>query len=238
MSRSKPGWCDLPSQHNILLHRACPKLMLCGDSIISGLSRYDNVWRKYFSKSVNVGSRGDKVENVLWRIQETVIPRSVNCVFLLCGTNNLDTHSPAEIVGHLLDCANLLTSQGLYVVISHILPRDDALSPRRKLLEEVNHTLDHIRRRGVYVLRAEGWTSYDGELRKEFYYKDGLHLSESGNTKLAVSITDYLEKYKLLQKMSRYSNSSSDDETSNNSRHKKLKKKFTVHMYTKPLDVL
>ena len=43
--------------------------LLIGDSIIAGLSRYSNIWKKYFKPlyAISCGIGGDRVENVLWQ---------------------------------------------------------------------------------------------------------------------------------------------------------------------------
>ena len=41
--------------------------LLIGDSIIAGLSRYSNIWKRYFKPlyAINCGIGGDRMENVL-----------------------------------------------------------------------------------------------------------------------------------------------------------------------------
>ena len=43
---------------------------------------------------------GDKIQNLLWRIKNLKFPSnaSLSCIFILCGTNNVDDNSPEEIV--------------------------------------------------------------------------------------------------------------------------------------------
>ena len=45
--------------------------LLIDDSIIAGLSRYSNIWKRYFKSlsAINCGIGGDRVENILWRCQ-------------------------------------------------------------------------------------------------------------------------------------------------------------------------
>ena len=60
--------CDLNSTANILI---------VGDSIISGLSRYPAVWFKYFGKesALNLGVADDRTQHVLWRISNIELPQ-------------------------------------------------------------------------------------------------------------------------------------------------------------------
>ena len=48
-------------------------------------------------KTVNLGIGGDQTENVLWRINDIVLPKSIRSVVIHCGTNNIDTSGSNEI---------------------------------------------------------------------------------------------------------------------------------------------
>ena len=63
-----------------------------GDSIAYGFKRYQHVRNNnYFGKeALNCGIRGDKIENMLFRIIQSSIPRHTNTVVIICRTNNLD----------------------------------------------------------------------------------------------------------------------------------------------------
>ena len=66
----KHGWYDQFGKHNLLLNKSKAKLLIIGDSLVSNLSRYPEIWRKYFSNhgALNCGIAGDKARNVLWRV--------------------------------------------------------------------------------------------------------------------------------------------------------------------------
>ena len=72
---------------------------MIGDSIVAALRRYPTAWRNFTLqyKTVNLGIGGDRIENVLWRINDIVLPKSVRSVIIHCGTNNIDTSSSDEI---------------------------------------------------------------------------------------------------------------------------------------------
>ena len=43
--------------------------------IVTGLARYNNAWKNLFGNGfVNLRIRGDRVENVLWRVRDTAFP--------------------------------------------------------------------------------------------------------------------------------------------------------------------
>ena len=93
-------------EHNFLLQQSSPKILLIGDSLISNLSRYPDIWKSHFSKhnTLNFGIPGDKVQNILWRINNLNFSKinSIKYVFILGGTNNIDHNSPEEIVNSLI----------------------------------------------------------------------------------------------------------------------------------------
>ena len=54
-------------------------MVVIGDSIVAGLRGYPIVWRNFILqyKTVNLGIGGDRIENVLWRINDKVLPKSI-----------------------------------------------------------------------------------------------------------------------------------------------------------------
>ena len=74
--RNKVGWFENPQKHICLTKRMQPTALLIGDSIVAGLTRYQNIWKKYFKfpKTVNCGIPGDKTQHVLWRAKTLFIP--------------------------------------------------------------------------------------------------------------------------------------------------------------------
>ena len=71
-------------------------MLLIGDSIVAGLSRYKTVWNKYFKpyKALNCGIHVDRTQHVLWRADDLSVPPPVKYVVVHCGTNNLDHDEP------------------------------------------------------------------------------------------------------------------------------------------------
>ena len=96
----KRGWYETHEKHNILITRKNPSLLLIGDSIVAGLSRYKTVWDKHFAgyNTINCGIGGDKIQHTLWRAEKLKLPQSIRFIFVCSGTNNLETDSPQDIV--------------------------------------------------------------------------------------------------------------------------------------------
>ena len=70
--RSKIGWIETHYHQKELLRKSY-------DSIVAGLRRYPAVWRNFILqyKTVNLGIGRDRIENVLWRINDIVLPKSI-----------------------------------------------------------------------------------------------------------------------------------------------------------------
>ena len=90
--RSKFGWIEMHYYQKELLRKSYASVVVIGDSIVAGLRRYPTVWRNFILqyKTVNLGIGGDRIENVLWRINDIVLPKSVRSVVVHCGTNKCE----------------------------------------------------------------------------------------------------------------------------------------------------
>ena len=71
-------------------------------NITKNMERFASNYYEYFPAStlLNAGIAGDTVEailTILYRVEGMDIPCKVKHIFLLCGMNNLPSHSPATI---------------------------------------------------------------------------------------------------------------------------------------------
>ena len=211
---NKLGWYETHDHHVCLMNRMKSSFLLIGDSIIYGLSRYKNVWNKYFdfSKTVNCGISGDKTQHVLWRAENLVIPSSVKFIIVHCGTNNLDYDYPNCIAKGILNISKSLLNKAATsnILLTGLLPCDKCNSNRRKGLKKVNSYLLSLCKNEnnmLYMDQGRGWTLDDHTLDESLYYIDQLHLNEAGNAKFALSISNTIRnfndlKFKLQSRMS------------------------------------
>lgn len=201
VDRDKPGW-DKEHQQNVALAESSDiNVVLTGDSIIKGLSRYPKIWRKYFAplKALNFGIGGDKTQHVLWRLQNGELECNPKVIVVLCGTNNIDKNSASEIAQGILTIVDFIRNKkpNVSIIVCGILPRDLYPSSRRNKVDDVNEEVfqyisysDELQNESVYFLPPEkGWTVRGGTLDENLYFKDHLHLVEEGDEKLAKSIT-------------------------------------------------
>ena len=173
-------------------------MILIGESIVAGLSRYPTFWKKYLQplNSINLGISGDRIENVLWRSTNLAIPSSVSKVVVICSTNNLLDDTSYDIADGITDIGLSFTKNRprLKKFICGLLPRDQSWSVNRLYVKEINDKLklQCIKHQFTYIDQDKGWILKDDNLDPSLYYRDNLHLVENGNSKLANSISNKL----------------------------------------------
>ena len=185
----KHGWYDQFQKHNFLLNNSKAKMLLVGDSLVSNLSRYPEIWSKYFMNhgALNFGIAGDKAQNVLWRVNNFHFSSNLNVkyVFILCGTNNIDQNSSQSIASTIISAglAFQKSSHKIHVVIIPLLPRDYKHSRRRGIINTVNKLLKfQCLNNGFHFLKFKSnWSNNDHSLKIELFYNDDLHLIQKGN---------------------------------------------------------
>ena len=112
-----------------LLRKSYASVVVIDDSIVAGLRRGPTVWRNFILqyKTVNLGIGGDRIKNVLWRINDILLPKSIRSVVIHCGTNNIDTSGSDEI------------SVGVVTIARSIFHRDPNIETK------INETNDYLR---------------------------------------------------------------------------------------------
>ena len=87
----KAKWFQVHREYRFLLNSKSFKSILIGDSLMAGLHRYYKIWNNFFKvmDALNCGIGGDKVQSVLWRVQNFTISSTLKNAVILCGTRNL-----------------------------------------------------------------------------------------------------------------------------------------------------
>ena len=69
------NWLKIHYNHRFHVHHDNINSIIKGDSIVAGLTRYNNVWKNLFGNGfINLGIRGDRAEHVLWRVRDIAFP--------------------------------------------------------------------------------------------------------------------------------------------------------------------
>ena len=95
------NWLNFHYDHCSNLAKNTFETIIIGDSIVAGLSRYQNVRDKFLKplKALNCGIGGDRIQHVLWRALNLPASPDLKNVVVLCGTNDLLLGSPKDIAG-------------------------------------------------------------------------------------------------------------------------------------------
>ena len=196
----KAGWHDTHRKHKSIVKASQSEVIFLGDSIVAGLSRYPNVWSKYFGSlnALNLGISGDRTQHVLWRARNLVLTDSVKYVVIHCGTNNVDANKPDDIADGIIEIGLSLrkTYPHLKFLLTSLLPRDyNPTSLRRSKMMKTNEALLKKSKnlKNLYFMKqVDDWIVDGGFLDTTLYYSDHLHLVENGYRKFACTITNLL----------------------------------------------
>ena len=106
-----------------------------GDSIIADLSRYSNIWKRYFKSlnALNSGIGGDRVRNNLWRCQN--LPSIQHLQHLMCVVSNIQHNSVENVVDGIVEIPLSLRCKHYPIILFFccLLPRDNNWSINNQL---------------------------------------------------------------------------------------------------------
>ena len=203
---NKAGWYDIHEKHSKLARFSqSSSVILCGDSIVAGLSRYPKVWNRFFKpwKALNFGIGGDRTQHVLWRAEHIKLPATTKIAVIHCGTNNIEQDQPWDIANGIISIGLAFQEKrpGIKVIVTGLLPRDFDWSYRRDKIIKTNIYLEKLcctKMKDFFYMRQDSdWTLEGGELNSNLYHTDCLHLIETGNEKFAKSIANVL--YRVIE---------------------------------------
>jgi len=204
IERRKLGWYG---EHRRQVNRTIKQqaeVIILGDSIAAGLSRYPRVC-SHLTKQfniVNCGISGDCISDVMWRVIHFSIPDSLRCAVIVTGTNNIDVDKPLDIALGLLSCAALMrvNRPHLNVIIPAILPRDLHVTPRRTKIRQTNEIIKSLcllEPNVSFIEESSRWVDGCDRLNEMLYHTDYLHLIMAGNEifagQLAAAISPILD---------------------------------------------
>ena len=185
-------------------------LVFLGNSITQSWCSYDRnvwgpgqkVWDKYYKhrNAANFGISGDRVENILWRIENGNLDQCTpKVVVLLAGTNNLKESSSEYIIKGVQEIVTGIhkKSPKTKILVLGILPRGENPDAEfRGKIEKINQSLEKLdkAKRTWFKDVSEYFLTEDGTARKDLYRGDFIHLSAAGYKAWSESIEPILKK--------------------------------------------
>lgn len=124
-----------------------PEVIFIGDSITHHWEREGvEHWKANYARfnPVNLGFGGDRVQHLLWRLQNGELEGiSPKVAVLLIGTNNSADNTPEDIAEAIAGIVELIREKLplTKIMLLAIFPRDTPEGPRRKVNEQVNQII-------------------------------------------------------------------------------------------------
>ena len=103
---------------------------------------------------MNLGTAGDRVENVLCRAISLPLPLSVQNIVVQCEANNISTDSPRDIADCIVDVGTIFRrmSNTVNIIICGLISRDECWSINRLLINKMNDILNNECHKNGFVL--------------------------------------------------------------------------------------
>ena len=136
-----------------------------------------------------------RVENVLWGINDTVLPKSVRSVVVHCGSNNIGTSSSDEISLCVVPFAKSISHRypNNEDIVNGLLPRDIHWSKWKvKIKNTIVYLRNYCKKSTKITFKNQAGLS-DNSLNMQLYYKDRFHLTENGNINFSKLIIETLQ---------------------------------------------
>lgn len=162
-------------------------LLFLGDSITQFWDRYPDNWKNHFGdyKAANYGLAGDRVENLLWRIENGELDGlTPKVIVLMIGTNNTGINPADQIavgIGHAVTTLRTKCPNSKILLMS-ILPRSrEGEEAKSDAIRAVNNSIaklddgTNIR----FVDLASKFANPEGRVGRDLMV-DGLHPTGKG----------------------------------------------------------
>ncbi len=179
-------------------------LVLIGDSITQGWGggwngpEFNTVWKSFFSnyKTLNLGISGDKVENILWRLDHGAIDGlQIKALVLMVGINNHPNQENGKAIaeGIRLCIQNIQkrTPETQIILVKTPPAAKENVLPLHAALDEMKLDQDPL----VHIIDLNpDLTNLDGSLKSIGYVEDKIHLDAMGYEVLATRLRPVLKK--------------------------------------------
>ncbi|MFM1919255.1 MAG: hypothetical protein RLZZ303_889 [Candidatus Hydrogenedentota bacterium] len=174
--REQSGWMKRHNSMNERVKQGNVDLLMIGDSITQGWEGPGKeVWAEYYAprNAVNLGIGGDRVEHVLWRLQNGNIEGiSPKAAVIMIGTNNHKDNTAEEIAEGVRAIVQLLRERlpEMKILLLAIFPRDEAPGTENRVkLAKTSEMFSDV---------ADGEMVHYMDIGQHFLDKDGVLTKE------------------------------------------------------------
>jgi lysophospholipase L1-like esterase len=162
-------------------------LLFLGDSITQFWDRYPDAWKKLTEeyRAANFGVAGDRVENLLWRIENGELQGlSPKVIVLMIGTNNTGINSADQIAAGIQQVVQTLKSKSpnSKIILLSLLPRNrEGEEAKSDAIRQINANISRADDGSTvrYLDLASKFASPDGKITRDLMV-DGLHPTGKG----------------------------------------------------------
>ena len=191
----KVRWEMLHQEFVSVAKQSTASLSLLGDSIVSGLSCFCDVWCLSHDDVDNLGIGGDRCQHVLWRVFNGEIPNHSRYVLLSVGTNNIHSDLPVDIADTIMEIVRVLQGLDKIIIVHGILPQDDYLRGRlykscsecKAAINSVNTDVQE-RCQPLGAMYINPSSNFQNDNVDNVFHHDRLHLSPMGNNMFTEAI--------------------------------------------------
>ena len=151
-------------------------LLLLGDSMFERLKTTGKDFWPETSLICNAGVGGDKIQNVLWRLEQGLLTKiKARKIILMIGTNNVETDSISNICEGIVAILKEISTE---VVVLGILPRNPHPSDRKA--QRIKDTIKGVNEWLKLNLKIPYLDHSEPFFQRDDLYEDHVHLNEEG----------------------------------------------------------
>ena len=192
------NWLKIHYNHFLHVSHDNINSIVIGDSILAGHTHYNNVWKNLFGNEfINIGIRGDCIENILWCVRDIAFPPRLKNVVILSGANNINKDFPHDIIQGFIAIGSSFKNRfnNPNIFICGLLSCDEYFSINGVIIDEINKLLSFkfSVNNFHFIDESNGWILNNGTFDFLLFYLYSLHFVEKGNLELGMSILKVID---------------------------------------------